>query len=36
MAQAQLDQLRDAKKRQAPQDLVGAIPYLEFLGVTVR
>ena len=36
MAQAQLDQLRDAKKRQAPQDLVGAIPYLEFVGVTVR
>jgi len=36
MEQRQIDQLRDAKNRSAPQDVVRAIPYLEFLGVTVE
>ncbi|NQV81293.1 MAG: PaaI family thioesterase [Alphaproteobacteria bacterium] len=31
-----LEQLRDAKARHAPQDMIRAIPYLEFLGVAVR
>ena len=30
------EKLRDAKARRSPQEIVRAIPYLEFLGVTVQ
>jgi uncharacterized protein (TIGR00369 family) len=36
MAQDYLNRLRDAKTRKAPQDIIQAIPYLGFLGVTVQ
>ena len=36
MQQYDLDQLRSAKQRGAPQELVCAIPYLGFLGVTIE
>ena len=35
MEQSDLDQLRAAKQAGAPQEMVRAIPYLGFLGVTI-